>query len=1191
MLEEGFHKKKTEVDERAQFFESAIDQLLGQRCDQRITVDYWQAQSFASRVHREFEESVRQGNVAGMKSRFYALIDYYNRAMMAFREGYLRQSSVLIVSSLRSLMALKTPIYDMYAAAPNSIPLPLTIDTTLKKQIIKDLLVKALSNSSQPQSIDALTKYILSHTFLTGIRKNDIKRLLGELEAKGHVLKVDNTYKRTRRVYKSTNLDDASLQAFLGREIYQRFERKGFIGISNIMNKIQEFHGFFEQETSCGIVVSELFVATVSDLLGTEVRETLMNRFHCRDLIGSQTPRPYQREAFSIFRAHGYQGHVIEAPTGSGKTLIGMMAIQDWLTSLSSGESILVLVPTVNYEQQWVRELCYNDIGLGLSPDLVYAGSPSAYLDKRKRDGYTPPVLIMTYTSLAQLGSPKGKGGFDHVSVEKFLQGANIRNIVLDEVHKVVENLQSVSAGVTRLLVDWLKDGSLEGLIGFSGTADAYRERFEEVGLKLVYVMPTADLIAYGFVAPFAELGIPFTHSDREKKVLALLDRYKELIRSYVNLLDTEFIKQRFAAIPSAERVYIARNVLGMYEGRKNRNRAIRSRLRKWERSGAITLNELSIITIIQVYEKLSDEALVMQKISTIEPVNRGMTLSKYEKIIHDIETIRSDLQNWIFYSDIVKLLKQPGFGSTFDFHRIERVIQDDGLTKASKRSQIRSIISTSIVGLFSALRSIYYRMGEGIVDSIHSIIRAESMARRVTGTIVFGTGKRIRWEQGTTNPGYAGVAGIFAQLLGKRNLKPLAVLSSEMYMPWAESNPIPLQISDFIRKKILNEELGEAFLSILSRECAENQDALEILALRFRKRFREFLKISSRYRAPPPNVFENIILEELRNALDESIPSEALLLKSRLTLQNSHIRKWLGTFVDYAIIAYKFKKPHLATLEQADGKVQKFFVVRMAQGDRKQLMYDLAARVVDAPELSLNTIIVSGWARTGWNVITPNLLIDATTTRNVTAWQQLRGRTMRALRTWNRECYELMIRLLGFSEAENNTDGSKHLDVSLEESEKKLLQNVHTEKQVRVSNLDYTVNGGVDLSKKISQGNLARFTQDERIQLAVELMESRNKVTHIYELVKAMGSNSQIRYRRRTNTWHRKQNIARKHSHSYSVHPFTGECSKGEAHAPLVYVKDPREHSPSQLKLHLAKLLREKDPLIIKGWIQAVLG
>ena len=76
--------------------------------------------------------------------------------------------------------------------------------------------------------------------------------------------------------------------------------------------------------------------------------------------------------------------------------------------------------------------------------------------------------------------------------------------------------------------------------------------------------------------------------------------------------------------------------------------------------------------------------------------------------------------------------------------------------------------------------------------------------------------------------------------------------------------------------------------------------------------------------------------------------------------------------------------------------------------------MYDWTARIVDADDIPVNLVIVSTWARTGWNVLKPNVLIDATATRNVTAWQQLRGRAMRAPQTWTNDCYRLLVGLRG---------------------------------------------------------------------------------------------------------------------------------------------------------------------------------
>ena len=45
------------------------------------------------------------------------------------------------------------------------------------------------------------------------------------------------------------------------------------------------------------------------------------------DLLNSPYPRPYQYEAFDVFRRSGYRSTLVESPTGSGKTLIGMLCI------------------------------------------------------------------------------------------------------------------------------------------------------------------------------------------------------------------------------------------------------------------------------------------------------------------------------------------------------------------------------------------------------------------------------------------------------------------------------------------------------------------------------------------------------------------------------------------------------------------------------------------------------------------------------------------------------------------------------------------------------------------------------------------------------------------------------------------------------------------------------------------------
>jgi hypothetical protein len=103
--------------------------------------------------------------------------------------------------------------------------------------------------------------------------------------------------------------------------------------------------------------------------------------------------------------------------------------------------------------------------------------------------------------------------------------------------------------------------------------------------------------------------------------------------------------------------------------------------------------------------------------------------------------------------------------------------------------------------------------------------------------------------------------------------------------------------------------------------------------------------------------------------------------------------------------------------------------------------------------------------------------------------------------------------------------------------------------------------------------------------------MLDRNKVTHIYELIKAYGSGTQVVFNRKLGAWQRTPSIALKHAHEYSVSPISGHYGAGEVHAPLIYTDDPRKNLPSQLRKHLGEELRDRDPAIVEGWIKAVVS
>jgi len=1159
-------------------------------------LQYWRAQSFASRLHRDFTESLETGNVAKMRSSFYALADFYELTLKLMRHSLLNGKDSLMVSSLRSLIALNAPLQEMHNQAPNTIPFPITLDETILKSLISDLIIKAFQESDTSLDESKLVEDVNQHIFVQEIAALVIKKQILELVEKGHLMKTDTGYARTKRTYIHSNWDDANLQSFLGAELYQEFQMGGFPGVSNIVNRRKSFHKFFEKLTSFGELIADMFVSALINLFLSDTIVSKYIAWSYFDLIGSAIPRPYQRDAFTIFRGYGYQGQLVEAPTGSGKTLIGMMAIQDWMTSMSSGESILILVPTVNYEQQWIRELCYKSIGLQLPPDDVYAGTPIDYETHKKELEAAPPILVMTYQSLAQLGSSKGKGGVDVISIEKFLQGSNIRYVILDEVHKVVTDDDSVSAGVTRLLLEWLNDGSLEGIIGFSGTATIFRQRFQDLGLQLVYTLSSAELIAYGFVAPFAEFGLPFTHSDRERTVLSLLEVYKSSIKEFIDLLGSANLRSVFSQIPLDKQIDIGRDILGIYTGRKDQDIALAERFRNWESGNDLNFSEWQLISMIQIAENLSDSELLKRMVGRLPFDDQHERNSRFASLLDRLMKVRKKLGKLLFYPDIAYRLKVQDFGIEFDTKSLFKIAYSK-LGKAEKKVKIRNLLSTTIVGLYASLSSFYYRIGEGLVESVNSIIKAERAVRGLNAVIVFGQGKRIRWEEGSANPGYAGVAGIFAQMLDQQGLHPMAVLSSELYLPWTEQNQDPIRIADYIKKDIMNDELGGTLYKIITVGLDLSQESSSEFKKRFDHILLNYVEKLTPVGAERPKEFVKEVLKPLQKMLPRLKEKDAIpKLRSRLRIENRHMQKWISDFYNYGIIAARFMKASTAELQLSSGIKKKFFVVKMLEGERKQLMYDLAARIVDAEKLSINVIIVSNWARTGWNVIRPDLLIDTTATRNVTAWQQLRGRAMRATSTWDKECYEIMMLLVGsrmgdLVEENDNSDRvveDKNVQVfkQLDKNTINLLLQIHAEaKQI----IDYNPNR--NLRRKIMRGDLTQFTDYEQEQLAIEMMLVRNKVTHIYELIKAYGSSTQIRQKKKTQKWSRIDSIAAKHTTEYSVNPFSGKYGKGESHAPLVYNNDPRDYSPEQLMEHLASQLRGSDPRIVQGWFDAVIS
>jgi superfamily II DNA or RNA helicase len=1137
--------------------------------------EYWQAQGLVELEQAEFAAALEKTDVSRLRSAYYRLAVYHGRTIYILRSAINSGKEPLAQAATRNLATLHRAMGHMHRKAPRDVPVALVLDRQGRENFVRDLVIRALQENPEPLDVDGAIQGV-SDLNLMDVSRGTVQRQLKDLAASGYAQIVGEhpfRYVRSSRTYTNMDMNALSLRALVGADMFSRFEQAGFANLGDILGRQSTFRDVFMQATGLSQASAALFVDLVKTLL--EDMEAKAASWSYADLIGSPYPRPYQYESYAVFRGFGYHGQLVEAPTGSGKTMIGMMVIQDWLSNLRAGQSILILVPTSNYLQQWSGELCYKPIGLKLSPEMVFTGTPNQLERFQKRTGSHPAILLMTYTALSQAGSAIGKGGFDIDSIEMFLQGANVQYVILDEVHKVAEDLKSVSSDVIRLMMDWLNDGSLQGLIGFTGTAEAYRSRFMKLGLQLVYTIPIDELIAAGFVAPFTELGVPFSYSKRERRIRALLDSYKAHMNSFIELIGSERLRAWFAEIPLEERLEIGHDLLHMYADRKDWQTLLLKRLVQWESGSRLTLTDIKLVTMVQIARQYSDADLARLA---------GVDEDAFEQLVIELNQVRSDLLRLIYLPAALKRLQLPGFSTEFDVQAMRQAFSS-ATNQTARSDAVKNGLATTIVGLYDGLSDWYRRVGEGRVETIKAVIEAERATRDVSGIIIFDTARRISWKGGLAVPGYDGLGGLFAQLLGDKRFTPYAVLSSEQYLPYSETDPLPPRIAAFVETELMQSEIAGAMFDLVFQGLYLPGEIIADLRNRWNDLIVSFIAGLKNIHGARPGRFSKRILRPMRERIRKlDLGSAGERLISRLDLRNIHFADLVNTFFDYAIIARYFRQARVAELEQVSGARQKFFVIPMASGNRKLLMYDLTSRIIDAESLPINIAVVSTWARTGWNVISPNILIDATATRDVTAWQQLRGRAIRARRTWTNDCYRLITSLIG-----SQIHGLLEQDDLSEDVAEILSQVEQHPSEIKLDDklqqlLDHVTAG--EIKRQIELQGMASLSGEERSRIAIALMRHYNKVTHIYELVKAYGSTSQVEYNRSKRLWERVEPIAAKHEFELAVNPLNGLKVAGDEHAPLVYAQDPRSDVPADLQSHLSQLITGCDDRIVSGWM-----
>jgi hypothetical protein len=1141
---------------------------------------YWQATAFAATLLDEFRSGLAGGQPATARGRFYVLARYLRRTLAIVHDAVERRDEDLVDAGLRNVLVLQRALAAMHREAPDLAPTTLALETDLHERLSRDLVHQVLRDAPRPLDATAVLDRFNELDLVGDLRPPIVAEALASLVASGHAVERRGRYVPTQRPYIDTNADRAGLAMLVGAPLAGVLAEAGFDGLFVTLERQAEFAERLREARGFGPATAGLVVAC-AEALARPVR-TLQGRgrWQGAGLRESAWPRPYQRLLHAILRGHRYAAQVIEAPNGSGKTMVGMLCIEDWLDELAPGQSILVLVPTVNYQQQWTAELCLNPVGLRLQPQLVQAGAP-APLERSRAVGAMPVVLLVTYAALARLAAGAGRGGFDETAIERFLQAHGVRHVILDEVHKVVADPASPTAAAMRVLVAWLRDGSLRSLIGLSATLVGLEAQLSELGLELACALRPEELIAQGWVAPFTELGVPFSWSARERQILDRVEAYRADLQAYLQRLGGPWLRARFAAIPIEERVQ-AGGHLGMYPHQRDRTDRIRRRLLGWESGGELGLDELPLVAILQTVRRCSDAEL-------LRAAGHG---DEAEGWLRRFDELRIGLRALLPPGPARRRLDAADYGTAAPAFLSARASGFPPALGGMRTGASRDRLASTFTGLYLGIRDWSRQAGEGRVAAIRAIIAAERRSRAVPGVIVFDDPDPLRWAAGPATPGYRGAGGLYAELLDDPGGVPLAALSGAIYLPDDPNLRLPERIADWILEAMVCREQREALLGmLLSSAGLEGAAVAGPIGSVVESGFRRYSQHLASGGRSPARAFRAEILRPLRAAVRRmpTGPGRRRAL-GLLALDRHHpqLRSVLKATLDYGRIARSFRAAEPRVVVRGDGSVRTVRVVPMPSGERRQRAYDLTARIVDAPELPVDTIVVSSWARTGWNVKTPNVLIDATATRDVIAWRQLRGRAMRPVPGWPIDAQRLLDRLEGrpagvpVDRAGLERSGAvpARARPSLSKLQRRLVRAALPPANNPLRPWFEDLAAGQAMPEDVPD--------DLREAAAAHLLAAHNKVAHVYELLQGHGARRQVRLDRRRGGWERTEPIAEKHRREWSVRASDGAWLSGPQHAPLVIVDDPRRDSPADLEARLVEELRGGDELVVRGWLRA---
>src|SRR5262249_6172289 len=140
----------------------------------------------------------------------------------------------LAQAGLRNFAVLERPLARMHTANPGAIPVASILDRAGRDELARDLLVRALSESPEAQSEDALIRRVNEQEAAGRVPAAAVRRALDDLAATGHAVKSAVGWSRTARPYTESEVDARSLAALVGVQVQGALAAAGFTGLADL---------------------------------------------------------------------------------------------------------------------------------------------------------------------------------------------------------------------------------------------------------------------------------------------------------------------------------------------------------------------------------------------------------------------------------------------------------------------------------------------------------------------------------------------------------------------------------------------------------------------------------------------------------------------------------------------------------------------------------------------------------------------------------------------------------------------------------------------------------------------------------------------------------------------------------------------------------------------------------------------